>query len=100
MQIVPLRSGYALSLTRASRRSHPQRPCLRGRAVREVSGLPLPQFTHVRDGAAEATHTAPTELISDSVVVCERPPYEHEGTDPVKVMALITESQLGWDRRK
>lgn len=67
---------------------------------REVSGMPLPEFTHVRDGAAEATHTAPSELISDSVVVCERPPYEHEGTDPVEVMAVITESQRGWDSRK
>ncbi|WP_017576980.1 hypothetical protein [Nocardiopsis kunsanensis] len=62
--------------------------------------MPLPEFTHVRDGAVEATHTAPSELLSDSVVVCERPPYEHEGTDPVKVMAVITESQRGWGSRK
>ncbi|MBE3002010.1 hypothetical protein IDM40_25415 [Nocardiopsis sp. HNM0947] len=67
---------------------------------REVSGMPLPQYTRVRDGAAEATHTAPAELVSDSVVVCERPPHEHEGTDDVKVMAVITESQLKWDARK
>lgn len=67
---------------------------------REVSGMPLPTFTSVRDGAAEATHTAPPELVSDSVVVCERDPHEHEGGGRVKVMAVITEPQRAWDDRK
>lgn len=67
---------------------------------REVSGQSLPEFTRVRDGAAEATHSAPAHLTTDSVVVCERPPGEREGTDPVAVLAIITEPQRAWDRRK
>ena len=61
--------------------------------------MPPPQ-TRVRDGAAEATHTAPAEPVSDSVGVCERPAHEHEGTEDVRVKAVITELQLKWDARK
>jgi hypothetical protein len=62
--------------------------------LKEITGKPLPEFTRVRCDSAEATSTALTQLTSDSVVVCERPPYPHEKTDdPVSVLGIIVEPQ-------
>ncbi|MFY7068762.1 hypothetical protein ACOQFV_23135 [Nocardiopsis changdeensis] len=69
--------------------------------LQEIAGESLPEFTRVRCDAAEATSTAMTHLTSDSVVVCERPPYPHEkGDDPVPVLAVIVEPQNKRDDRK
>src|SRR5699024_7416987 len=69
--------------------------------VKEVRGEPLPEHTRVRCDASEATRTAPSQLITDSLVVCERPPLPHEKrTEPVPVLGIITEPQHTWDPRK
>lgn len=69
--------------------------------LKEITGKPLPEFTRVRCDSAEATSTALTQLTSDSVVVCERPPYPHEETDgPVSVLGIIVEPQNKPDPRK
>ena len=69
--------------------------------LKEITGKPLPEFTRVRCDSAEATSTAPTHLTSDSVVVCERPPYPYEKRDaPVPVVGIIVELQNRPDRRK
>ncbi|WP_067602553.1 hypothetical protein [Nocardiopsis listeri] len=69
--------------------------------LEEISGEPLPEHTRVRCDSTEATSTAPTHLTSDSVVVCERPPYPYEKRDaPVPVVGIIVELQNRPDRRK
>ncbi len=69
--------------------------------LKEVRGEPLPEHTRVRCDASEATRTAPSQLITDSLVVCERPPLPHEKrTEPVPVLGIITEPQHTWDPRK
>lgn len=69
--------------------------------LKEITGKPLPEYTRVRCDAAEATSAALTHLTSDSVVVCERPPYPHEkGEDPIPVLGIIVELQNGPDPRK
>ncbi|SIO85012.1 hypothetical protein [Nocardiopsis sp. JB363] len=69
--------------------------------LKEITGKPLPEYTRVRCDSAEATSTALTHLTSDSVVVCERPPYPHEKTDdPVPVLGIIVEPQNRPDARK
>lgn len=69
--------------------------------LQEVGGKPLPEHTRVRCDASEATRTAPSQLVTDSFVVCERPPLPHEEQDePVPVLGIITEPQNKWDPRK
>ncbi|GAB3717966.1 hypothetical protein GCM10027590_16520 [Nocardiopsis nanhaiensis] len=69
--------------------------------LKEMTGKSLPEYTRVRCDAAEATSTALTHLTSDSVVVCERPPYPHEkGEEPVAVLGIIVEPQNSPDPRK
>ncbi|WP_017580666.1 hypothetical protein [Nocardiopsis valliformis] len=69
--------------------------------LKEITGKPLPEYTRVRCDSAEATSTALTQLTSDSVVVCERPPYPHEKTDgPVSVLGIIVEPHNKPDPRK
>ncbi|WP_170293684.1 MULTISPECIES: hypothetical protein [Nocardiopsis] len=69
--------------------------------LQEVTGKPLPEHTRVRCDASEATRSAPSQLITDSFVVCERPPLPHEKQDePVPVLGIITEPQNKWDPRK
>jgi hypothetical protein len=69
--------------------------------LREVTGKPLPEHTRVRCDASEATRAAPAQLVTDSFVVCERPPLPHEKTDdPVPVLGIITEPQNKWDPHK
>ncbi|MFV2196630.1 hypothetical protein [Nocardiopsis sp. LOL_012] len=75
-------------------------PAFAAELLQEVTGVPLPEHTRVRCGAAEATSTAIAHLTSDNVVVCERPPLPREGDDPVPVLAIVTEPQRGWDSRK
>ncbi|MFL1429581.1 MULTISPECIES: hypothetical protein [unclassified Nocardiopsis] len=69
--------------------------------LKELTGDPLPEFTHVRCDAAEATSTAVAHLTSDSVVVCERPPRSgEEPGKPVPVLAIMVEPQNSKDARK
>lgn len=69
--------------------------------LRELTGDPLPEFTHVRCDAAEATSTAVAHLTCDSVVVCERPPRPGEKSGkPVPVLAIMVEPQNSKDARK
>lgn len=57
----------------------------------------VPEFERARREASEATTTAPSELLADSVTVLER---DDDDGNPVSVQAIVIECQNGYDPDK